>query len=109
MKGPRSKVEAILTVLFVVTQGLLHGRHQMDRAHFRERSFDATVLRKVRKHLDPPHQMPAPALARCIQLLITDAELLEKAPRQIAGTLISQLVPVRKLYEMLPNGPVSIP
>jgi hypothetical protein len=76
MKGARPKVEATLTVLLVVTKCILHGRSKLDRLHLRERSFDAAVLSKIRKHLDTPHHMPAPALAPLIDLLFTDAILL---------------------------------
>ena len=43
MKGPRPKLKSILTVLFVVTKCILHGRNKMDLFHVRERSFDAAV------------------------------------------------------------------
>jgi hypothetical protein len=81
----------------------------MDRGHLCERSFDATVLRKIRKHLDPPHHVPAPAFARCFHLRLTDARLLEKVVRHIFRKLISEILLVRKLNEVFPDGPISIP
>jgi hypothetical protein len=76
IKGSRSKVEAILTVLYVVTKCILHGGNKMDRVHICERSFDVPVLSKIGKHLYSEHRMLAPAIARPIHRLIRDAILL---------------------------------
>jgi len=62
MKSPRFKVKSILTILFVVTKYLLHGRNKVDCLHLRERSFNAAVLGEIGKHLYAEYHMPSPAL-----------------------------------------------
>jgi len=76
VKGPRSKVESIPTILFVITKCLLHGGRKMDCLHLRERSFNAPMLSEIGKHLDAEHHMPTPALARLIPLLVPEVILL---------------------------------
>ena len=101
-------MEPILAILPVVTKRALRGRKKMDRLHIRACSFDAAVTGKIRKHLYAPHHVPAPALARLIYLRISDAILLQKAHRQLAGKLISRFFPSGKLDEVLPNCSISI-
>ena len=76
VKGPRSKVESIPTILFVITKCLLHGGRKMDCLHLREGSFNAPVLSKIGKHLYAERHMPTPAIAGPVHLLIPDAVLL---------------------------------
>ena len=68
-------MEAILTVPFVVTTCILHLGNQMDCLNLRLSSINAAASSKVRKHLDTPHHMSAPPLARHICLAIGDAML----------------------------------
>src|SRR5438128_2234134 len=70
MKGPRSKLKAIPTVLEVVAKCFLHGRNETDRLHLREGSFNAAGLSKIGKHSYSPHHMLAPALAAPLNLPI---------------------------------------
>ena len=76
MKGPRSKVESILAVLFVIAKCVLHGGEKMDCLHLGEGSFNAPVLSEFGKHLYGEYHMPTPAVARPIHLLVPDAILL---------------------------------
>jgi len=63
IEGRRSNVQTIPAKLLVVTKCLLHGRHKLDRLHFRECSFDVAVPGKIRQHPDSPYHMATPALA----------------------------------------------
>jgi hypothetical protein len=73
VKGPRPKVEPILTILLVITKCFLHGRNKMDCLHLREWTFNAPVLGEIGKHLYFERDMLAPAIARLIHLLVPDA------------------------------------
>ena len=75
MKGSRSKLKAILTVLCVVTEGILHVGNKMDRLQVRECSFNATIFSKICKRSYTPHHMLAPALARHVYLVTREAIL----------------------------------
>ena len=108
-KGRRAEVESILTILFVITKGVLQGGKKMNGLHLRECSLNAPVLSKVGQHLDAEFHMPAPALAQLTPLLVPDAILLKEARRQIRGKLISQFLAAGKSDEVFPDGTIPIP
>src|SRR5487761_132860 len=109
VKGPRPMVEPIFTILFVITKCALHGGKKMNCLHSRDRSFNATVLGEIRKHLYAELHMPTPAIIRPLQLPAADAMLLQKARRHIRGKFISQFLSAGKFDEVFPDCSIPIP
>jgi hypothetical protein len=109
VKGPRPKVEPIFTILFVITKCAVHGGKKMDCLHSRERSFNASVLSEIGKHLYADFHIPTPAITPPLHLPVPDAILLQKARRHIRGKFISQFLSARKFDEVFPDCPIPIP
>lgn len=103
------QLQSIRPVLFIGSQDVLYGGKQTDLCRVRPGRDNTAVRRKVCKDLDTTRNMTPPSFARRRSLHLPRARRFHKARGQRRGKLVSQLLLVRKLDEVLPDGVIPIP